>query len=141
MRHWFELWDAQSASLVGTYDTQAAALVVVRRSLASFGPASVASLVLTAEKSGGADPRVIAAGDDLAALAGGRRRRWPEWGRQRPSPVVDGRIAAWARCHVRGQPHQNLPLSRWLGRDGRPARRALGHGEGRLVPILAVPTP
>ena len=69
MEHRFELWDALNSSLVGTYDTQAAALAVVRRSLASFGPESVASLVLTMEESAEADPRVIAAGADLADLA------------------------------------------------------------------------
>jgi hypothetical protein len=69
MSRWFELWDADNASLVGTFDTQAEALHVVRRSLASFGPGSVVSLVLTEEDESDADPRVIAAGAELAALA------------------------------------------------------------------------
>ena len=69
MKSWFELWDAQNASLVGTYDSQEAALAVVRRSLASFGEGSLRSLVLTQEDAEGADPRVLAAGADLIALA------------------------------------------------------------------------
>lgn len=69
MERWFELWDAQNASLVGTYDTEEAALAIVQRSLASFGESSVRSLVLTAEEAGDADPEVIAAGADLALLA------------------------------------------------------------------------
>jgi len=69
MEPWFELWDAENASLVGTYETQAGALDIVRRSLAAFGPKSVESLVLTMETSGDADPRVIAAGAELAGLS------------------------------------------------------------------------
>lgn len=68
MERWFELWDAQNASLVGTYDTEEAALTVVQRSLASFGEQSIRSLVLTAEDAGDADPEVVASGADLAAL-------------------------------------------------------------------------
>jgi len=68
MEHWFELWDAENASLVGTYETQAGALDIVRRTLASFGPKSVESLVLTMETNDDADPRVIAAGAELADL-------------------------------------------------------------------------
>ena len=69
MDRWFELWDADTASLVGTYDTRAGALSVVRRSLASFGSESVASLVLTMETDGESEPRVIAAGAELANMA------------------------------------------------------------------------
>lgn len=69
MERWFELWDAQNASLVGTYQTQAAAIEVVRRSVADFGPSSVDSLVLTEETDDGADPRVVASGSELTSLA------------------------------------------------------------------------
>jgi len=69
MEIWFELWDAGNASLVGTFETQAAALAVVHRSLASFGPESVETLVLTAEDDTDGDPQVVAAGAALAALA------------------------------------------------------------------------
>ena len=68
MDTWFELWDGANASLVGTYDTRGAALVTVRHSLDAFGPASVASLVLTVEDGSG-EPRVIASGSELAELA------------------------------------------------------------------------
>ena len=74
MKTWFELWDAQNASLVGTYDTREAALAIVRQSLASFGEESIASLVLTEEDATDADPQVLAAGADLVALA---RRAMP----------------------------------------------------------------
>jgi hypothetical protein len=66
---WFELWDAEGAALIGSFDTETAALNVVRRSLDAFGESSVLSLVLTEEDGGDADPRVIASGQDLAALA------------------------------------------------------------------------
>lgn len=69
MERWFELWDAENASLVGTYETQEAALAIVRRSLALFGDEAIRSLVLTDEEDGDADPRVIATGHDLADLA------------------------------------------------------------------------
>lgn len=69
MDRWFELWDAQNASLVGTFDTEEAALAVVRRSLASWGEAAVRSLVLTAEEDGRDDPETIASGIDLVVLA------------------------------------------------------------------------
>ncbi len=71
MARWFELWDAENASLVGTYGTQEAALAVVRRSRAQFGDEAIRSLVLTDEEGGDADPRVIAIGLDLADLAQG----------------------------------------------------------------------
>ena len=66
---WFELWDATGAGLVGSFDGEAAALAVVRRSLDAFGDDSVSSLVLTEEDGSDADPRVIASGLDLVALA------------------------------------------------------------------------
>lgn len=69
MEQWFELWDAESASLVGTYDTRDAALAAVLRSLATFGPDAIRSLVLTAEDDSDADPRPIASGQDLIDLA------------------------------------------------------------------------
>lgn len=69
MEQWYELWDAANASLVGAFDTQEAALAVVQHSLATFGPGSVDSLVLTAEDDSGDDPRVLAAGSELVALA------------------------------------------------------------------------
>ena len=69
MERWFELWDAENASLVGTFDTVAAALAIVRRSIAAYGEESVASLVLTEEDDGEAGPRSIASGPALADLA------------------------------------------------------------------------
>ena len=69
MDTWVELWDARNASLVGTFETRSAALALLRQSLASFGPTSVEALVLTEEDHSGSDPRVIATGAELAALA------------------------------------------------------------------------
>lgn len=69
MERWFELWDARNASLVGTYDTEEAAIAVVQRSLVSYGEESIRTLVLTAEEEGRDEPHTIASGDDLVALA------------------------------------------------------------------------
>jgi hypothetical protein len=69
MDQWYELWDAANASLVGGFDSREGALAVVRRALAEFGAESIRSLVLTLEAEGDADPQVIAAGFELAALA------------------------------------------------------------------------
>lgn len=72
MERWFELWDARNASLVGAHDTREAALVVVRRSVTESGAESGGSLVLTAQGGADAEPRVIAAGEELVGLALGR---------------------------------------------------------------------
>ncbi len=69
MERWFELWDARNASLVGTYDTEEAALAVVSRSLASYGEESIRTLVLTAEEAGRDEPETIASGAELIVLA------------------------------------------------------------------------
>lgn len=67
----FELWDMETASLVGSYETEDAALEIVRSSLRSFGPASVLPLALTREEEEGeeGETRVIARGTDLLAMA------------------------------------------------------------------------
>jgi len=72
MERWFELWDARNASLVGTYETEEAALAVVQRSFASHGEESIRTLVLTAEEDGRDEPETIASGADLVALASRR---------------------------------------------------------------------
>ena len=68
MNEWFELWDSDNASLVGTYEAQAAALAVVWRTIDVEGEAAVMSLVLTRERDGD-EPEVIASGEGLARLA------------------------------------------------------------------------
>jgi hypothetical protein len=65
MRETYELWDMETANLVGIYESMAAALEVVSRSLVAFGPAAIETLVLTAED--GKESRVIARAADLTA--------------------------------------------------------------------------
>lgn len=69
MKTWFELWDAENASLIGTFDTQSAALRVVRDILESSDSGSAATLVLTRESTVDEDPRVLGSGEELVELA------------------------------------------------------------------------
>jgi hypothetical protein len=63
----FTLWDLETGNLVGAYDTEAAALAVVRRSIERWGRESVAALALARESRG--RTQAIAAGAALAARA------------------------------------------------------------------------
>lgn len=69
MDMWFELWNTDSGNIVGDFGDQEAALQFVRTSIGSFGPESIASVVLIRESSKIAEPEVIASGDDLVELA------------------------------------------------------------------------
>jgi hypothetical protein len=63
----FALWDLETGNLVGAYDTEAAALAAVRRSIEHHGRQSVAPLALAREGRG--RTRAIAQGEDLAERA------------------------------------------------------------------------
>ena len=63
----FELWDRETANLVGVYDTIDAALDLVSRSLLAFGPSSVETLALTLED--GENAQVIPHAANLIELA------------------------------------------------------------------------
>ncbi len=69
----YELWDLQSANLLGEYDTEAEALAVVSDALALHGMAAIAPLALGAEHDdeGGDDATLppIVRGSELAARA------------------------------------------------------------------------
>lgn len=76
MKTGFELWDIESANLVGSYDTEDAALSDVHDTVLTCGPAAIDTLALgRIDARGRAKP--IAAADDLRRLA-------EEWA-QRPS--------------------------------------------------------
>ena len=60
----FELWDIETANLVGDYPTEEAALDVVRTSIREHGPEAVAVLALAYEDDAG-ETRPIAAGAAL----------------------------------------------------------------------------
>ena len=61
----YELWDSDSANLIGSYSTEQDALRVLHRALAVDGPSAFAGLVLTEEDDVSEEPRVIAAGTEL----------------------------------------------------------------------------
>lgn len=63
----FALWDLETGNLVGAYETEEAALAVVRRSIAEHGSDSVAGLALARESRGRTTS--IAAGIALAERA------------------------------------------------------------------------
>jgi hypothetical protein len=63
----FALWDLETGNLVGAYDTEAAALTVVRRSIAQWGRESVTTLALARESRG--RTKALAEGDALAERA------------------------------------------------------------------------
>ncbi len=69
MDEWFELWDSENSSLVGSYDTQSAALGVVRSIVESAGIDSTTTLVLTRETNADKEPVVLGAGKRLLDLA------------------------------------------------------------------------
>jgi hypothetical protein len=64
----YELWDRGTANLIGTYDTVEQALEVVRSALKQESTEDFRDVALGAEDEQG-DTTVIAAGDDLVALA------------------------------------------------------------------------
>ncbi|MGH2356052.1 MAG: hypothetical protein ACRDJN_30970 [Chloroflexota bacterium] len=66
----YELWDIETGNLVGGYDTEEAALEVVRRSITEYGRESIDALGLARESRG--RTKSIAVGVVLAdrALAG-----------------------------------------------------------------------
>ena len=69
----FELWDTETANLVGSYDSEAAVLAVVREALRRHGPAVVRALALGAEHDETGDdarlPPILAADALLARVA------------------------------------------------------------------------
>ena len=64
----YELMDVESANLIGTYESETAALAVVRAAIQAHGQASVMALALGYEDEAG-NGGVIAEGADLAARA------------------------------------------------------------------------
>jgi hypothetical protein len=64
----FQLWEAESANLVGSYPTQEAALTIVREAVRSHGRDLVRSLVLVREDARGR-LTTVAEGDGLIELA------------------------------------------------------------------------
>lgn len=61
----YELWDTSSSNLIGTYDTEQAALEVVRQVAAAHGWDAAEALALGQEDKGGYS-RLLATGRDLA---------------------------------------------------------------------------
>ncbi len=63
----YELWETDSANLVGSYPSQDDALAVVNDAVQSLGKAAAATLVLTREVDDRTD--MIASGEHLVELA------------------------------------------------------------------------
>ena len=63
----YDLWDVESGNIVNTFETEGDALAVVRTLLDLNGPAYVQALSLGHESDDGT-MRIVAEGDDLAAL-------------------------------------------------------------------------
>jgi hypothetical protein len=64
----YELWDTESANAIGEYETELAALVVVRRSIDRDGVQAAAAWSLVLEDDNG-DTVAIARGADLVRSA------------------------------------------------------------------------
>jgi hypothetical protein len=64
----YQLWETESANLVGSYATKDAALAIVRESAQTYGADSVATLLLLHESASGRLKK-IADGSALVALA------------------------------------------------------------------------
>ncbi len=72
----FQLWETESANLVGSYPTEDAALAIVRQTVESHGREIVDSLLLLRETTRGRLAKV-AEGPDLADLALARAAQLP----------------------------------------------------------------
>jgi hypothetical protein len=97
----FELWDMDTRNLVGTYETQEAALDIVRKTVRRHGHKHAESLALGTEDSRG-NVRPIAAGQvltDLASAAVVSRR--VALAPEPAPPPSDGRAGAATGMHRR----------------------------------------
>ncbi|MGH2354901.1 MAG: hypothetical protein ACRDJN_25100, partial [Chloroflexota bacterium] len=134
----YELWDLKTRNLVGGYETEAAALAVVRRTIDAYGRTFVDELALVRENSPGRT-KTIARGPALAdrALAaepfGKDTGDWPSltWGqrhRRRPSnagqPIVLRRrpLDEQWRGRGKGTHLSRRPRLRRAERRARPPR-------------------
>ncbi len=64
----FELWDTEDSNLIGTFESEAAALRVIRSAIQQFGPDAMSSVALGCEsQSGRMVP--VAVGSDLVRRA------------------------------------------------------------------------
>jgi hypothetical protein len=64
----FELWDTETANLVGAYETEEEALAVVRRAMATHGEQYASGLALLKDDDG-EEMETLAVGSALAARA------------------------------------------------------------------------
>ncbi len=64
----FQLWEAESANLVGSYESEDAALAIVRKAIEQHGREAIESLVLVHEETRG-ELSAVAEGAALADLA------------------------------------------------------------------------
>jgi hypothetical protein len=64
----FEIWERETANLVGSYETEAEALRLVRDLIDEYGPDSASSLLLGCEADNG-QSTVVAEGQDLVSRA------------------------------------------------------------------------
>lgn len=69
----YELWDTDSANLVGAYGTEAEALHIVRQTLAAAGEGRVLTWALAREENNG-ETTLLAAGTALVQRAGHAHR-------------------------------------------------------------------
>ncbi len=70
----YEVWDSESANIVGAFDTQKEALDALGRSLSDYGSSYISVLVLGVEDDAG-DSVMIATGPDLVNLVENHLRR------------------------------------------------------------------
>ena len=68
MKTVYELWDTETANLVGSYETREDALAVVSEAVEMYGAPTIQTLALVAEERSGRS-RTVATGEALIALA------------------------------------------------------------------------
>lgn len=68
----YEIWDAETANMVGGFETEGEAWEMLGLAFAECGPEHVAGLILGVEEDNG-ESRLIASGSTLADLVGQRR--------------------------------------------------------------------
>lgn len=127
----YELWHTTSRNLLGTYDTQDAALMVVSKTLRDDGLHYVRELALGYEDARGRS-RSIAAGDALADLACAWQARLAVDGRRSPERDVGGaglEASATTHEHVNGRsvgplaPRDTIQTADWkVRRDATTGR-------------------
>src|SRR5437763_648324 len=130
----YELWDIETANLIGTYETEDAALSVVRQAIETHGQDYVASLALGSEDKRGRS-KLLAKGAELPERARPRlalgaaaadsqdlravRQPPPDQAPARRREPARPQGSRGYRLRLRAREHRGRVLGGWWARPGR----------------------